>query len=101
MVVAGPRMVHAMDTTMTRCPGILFPCLVDDLAHLLLRTNVRIVRYAGPICRWHDDAAERQYIVDRYSRGFPVDQAAANFKHSRTIRAGRIMRARNIRKVRC
>lgn len=81
------------------CPGILLPCLIDDVAHHLLRSNVRVARYAGVICRWHDDAVERRYIVARFQRGYPIEHLVANFQHSRQIRAGRVARARNTRKA--
>lgn len=47
-----------------RCPGVWWPCLIDNLAHQILRTNVRIEQYAGPLCRWHDDSVDRRYLLD-------------------------------------
>ena len=83
------------------CRPWALSCLLDNLAHTILRTDARIQRYAGPICRWHDDVSDRAWIVDLHyaQNATELREAIAWVTANRTKRAATVARAKQIRKA--
>lgn len=87
---------------MAHCDGVFWPCVLDNVAHRLLRTDVRVQRYAGRLCRWHDDTVERRMIIATYHHGgrSVIPGLVSDYQQSRAQRDTLVKRARNIRKAR-
>lgn len=77
------------------CPGVFWPCVVDNVAHMMFRTSVRVERFAGPVCRWHDDAVEQHWM--RELVGVEAQEYRTRFVFDQVKRARRVDRAKRVR----